>query len=119
MSLQNRASAHRSVSSLDRPGNLGNCLLEAARVFRLPTLRGRADVTAVAISCRPSGRFVPRGRDLDLPALAENRALPQRVIQILHLMGQSAVLNTGRAGLAEIDTPVPAAIWRLSLTALG
>jgi Family of unknown function (DUF6282) len=88
-------------------------LLTGTRVFWLPTLQSRVHVAAVGAGYSLSSRFDPGERDPGLSVLDEDGALSRPVVQILDLLGGAgAVLNTGHAGLAEIDVLIPAATER-------
>jgi hypothetical protein len=88
-------------------------LLVGARVFWLPTLQSRAHVAAVGAGRSLSSRFDPGDHGPGLCVLDEHGGLSAPVIRILDLLADAgAVLNTGHAGLAEIEALIPAAAER-------
>lgn len=87
-------------------------LLAGTRVFWLPTLQSRAHAAAVGAGHSLSRQFDPGDSGPGLSVL-DGGTLSPAVLAILDLLGEAgAVLNTGHAGLAEIDALIPAAVSR-------
>lgn len=87
-------------------------LLAGVRFFWLPTLQSRTHVAAVKHGHSLSRQFDPGDSGPGLSIL-DGGTLTPAVLAILDLLGEAgAVLNTGHAGLAEIDALIPAAADR-------
>jgi hypothetical protein len=95
------------------PVAVRGALLAGTRIFWLPTLQSRAHVAAVGAGRSLSRWFDPLDRGPGLSVLDEDGALSPPAIEILDLLASAgAVLNTGHAGLAELEALIPAAAER-------